>query len=728
MSSNNMRAAFLAAAAGAVMTLAACAGRGPADVDGARIAAADREPGNWMSYGRTYDEQRFSPLDKINAGNAKDLGLAWYADLDSARGQEATPLVVDGRMYVSTAWSMVKAYDAATGKPLWAYDPKVARDVDVKACCDAVNRGVAAWKGKLYVGVLDGRLVALDAATGKEVWSVVTVDQTKPYTITGAPRVVKGKVIIGNGGAEFGVRGYVTAYDAETGKQAWRFYTVPGDPSLGFEDKAMAMAAQTWTGEWWKLGGGGTVWDSIVYDPALDLLYIGVGNGAPWNQFYRSPGGGDNLFLSSIVALRPDTGEYVWHFQETPGETWDFTATQQIMLADLTIDGKPRKVAMQAPKNGFFYVVDRETGKFISAKPYAPINWATGVDPATGRPIEVPEARFYKTGKLWMQTPGAAGAHSWQPMAFNPKTGLVYIPEQELTFPYLHAPDWKPAARGFNNALDGTPTVVPADPRIRRMALDGEKGNLIAYDPVAQKEVWRVAHYGPWNGGVLSTAGNLVLQGSADGKFSAYRADNGAALWSSEAQTAVMGGPMTYTVNGEQFIAVMAGWGGVFPMPPGILALKTGNEYNRSRLLVYKLGGKAQLPPLAELPAKELNPPPATAKPAVVEQGKALFTRFCAACHGDAAVSGHLIADLRYSAYLASDDWYDVVLYGKLRALGMANFDVAISREDAEAIRAYVIQRAHEDKALPYMVAPPEALAAPAPAPAAPAAGAAAGS
>jgi quinohemoprotein ethanol dehydrogenase len=706
MSRNLVRAALAAAAAGSVLILAACAERGPADVDGARIAAADKEPGNWMSYGRTYDEQRFSPLTKINADNVKGLGLAWYADLDTNRGQEATPIVVDGKLYVSTAWSMVKAYDAATGAQLWAYDPQVPRDTVVNACCDAVNRGVAVYRGKIYVGTLDGRLVALDAATGKEAWSVVTVDQTKPFTITGAPRVVKGKVLIGNGGAEFGVRGYVTAYDAETGKQAWRFYTVPGDPSQGFENKAMEMAAQTWKGEWWKLGGGGTVWDSIVYDPALDLIYIGVGNGAPWNQSYRSPGGGDNLFLSSIVALRPDTGEYVWHFQETPGEDWDFTATQGIILADLTIDGRLRKVAMQAPKNGFFYVIDRETGKFISAKPYAPVNWATGVDPVTGRPIEVPEARYDLTGKLFMQTPGAAGAHSWQPMAFNPKTGLVYIPEQELMFPYLAAKDWKPAARGFNNGLNGVPSVMPADPKIRRAALDGEKGNLIAYDPVAQKEVWRVQQYGPWNGGVLTTAGNLVVQGSAAGNINIYRADTGASLWFRPAQSAVMGGPMTYEVKGEQYIAVLAGWGGVFPMPPGVLALKTGTEFNRSRLLVFKLGGKATLPPVPPVEQKVLNPPPETANAATVEKGKALYTRFCAQCHGDAAVSGHLVSDLRYSGYLGNDTWFDVVLNGVLKTNGMASFAVAINHDEAAAIRDYVIHRAHEDKALFFMVAP----------------------
>jgi alcohol dehydrogenase (cytochrome c)/quinohemoprotein ethanol dehydrogenase len=330
---------------------------------------------------------------------------------------------------------------------LWAYDRRCPRSGG-----NACRRGQRAsrYGRRIYVGTSTAGF-ALDAANGKEAWSVVTVDQTKPYTITGAPRVVKGKVLIGNGGAEFGVRGYVTAYDAETGKQAWRFHTVPGDPSQGFENQAMEMPPDL-EGEWWKLGGGGTVWDSIVYDPALDLIYIGVGNGAPWNQTYRSPGGGDNLFLSSIVALRPDTGEYVWHFQENPGEDWDFTATQGIILADLTIDGKLRKVAMQAPKNGFFYVIDRETGKFISAKPYAPVNWATGVDPVTGRPIEVPEARYDLTGKMFLSTPGAAGAHSWQPMAYSPKTGLVYIPQQEMMFPYVHDKNWKPAARGFNNA------------------------------------------------------------------------------------------------------------------------------------------------------------------------------------------------------------------------------------------------------------------------------------
>jgi PQQ-dependent dehydrogenase (methanol/ethanol family) len=335
-------------------------------IDAARLANAAADTANWMTYGRDYAEQRYSALDQINADTIGDLGLAWFADLDTARGQEGTPLVIDGRIYITTAWSKVKAYDAATGEPLWQYDPQVPGETGPKACCDVVNRGLAAWGDKLFLGTLDGRLVALDRDTGKEAWSTVTVDQTKPYTITGAPRVIGGKVIIGNGGAEYGVRGYVTAYDADSGRQLWRFYTIPGAPGEdGDEPEYLAKARATWNGEWWKLGGGGTVWDSMAYDPDLDLLYIGVGNGSPWNQAVRSPGGGDNLYLSSIVAIRPDSGEYVWHYQQTPGETWDYTATQHIMLADLTIDGKPRKVLMQAPKNGFFYVLDRETGELI---------------------------------------------------------------------------------------------------------------------------------------------------------------------------------------------------------------------------------------------------------------------------------------------------------------------------------------------------------------------------
>ncbi|MGH8186406.1 MAG: PQQ-dependent dehydrogenase, methanol/ethanol family, partial [Steroidobacteraceae bacterium] len=426
----------------------------PARVDTARILNADQDPGNWLTHGRTYSEQRYSPLAAVSTANVKDLGLAWFVDLDTHRGQEATPLVIDGVLYSTSAWSKVQAIDAKSGKLLWQYDPKVPGETGVKACCDTVNRGVAAYDGRLYLGTLDGRLVAIDAATGKEVWSVVTVDQTKAYTITGAPRVIKGKVIIGNGGAEFGVRGYISAYDAATGKMAWRFYTVPGDPSQPFEAPILEQAAKTWNGEWWKLGGGGTVWDSMAYDSELDLLYIGTGNGSPWNQQHRSPGGGDNLFISSIVALKAETGEYVWHYQSTPGETWDFTATQHIVLADLEIDGQARKVLMQAPKNGFFYVLDRTNGQLISAQPFVQVNWATTVDLKTGRPIETPEARFKDPKQAFISMPGPYGAHNWHPMSFSPKTGLVYIPAQELPFPYLHDGKYQVRPIGFNIGLD----------------------------------------------------------------------------------------------------------------------------------------------------------------------------------------------------------------------------------------------------------------------------------
>jgi quinohemoprotein ethanol dehydrogenase len=657
----------------------------PASVDAARLNKAERDAANWLSYGRTYSEQRFSPLAKITADNAKQLGLAWFADLDTNRGQQATPLVIDGVMYVSTAWSMVKAYDATTGKLLWSYDPQVPREVGVKGCCDVVNRGVAAWKGKIYVGTFDGRLVALDARTGKPVWSVVTGDQ-KNLTITGAPRVVKGRVIIGMSGGEYGIRGYLSAFDAETGKLAWRFYTVPGDPSKPFENKAMAMAAKTWSGEWWKLGGGGTTWDAISYDPDLNLVYFGAGNGIEWARNYRTKSKGDNLFLSSIVALNADTGKYVWHYQATPGEEWDFDAVQQLTLAELKIDGKQRKVIMQANKNGFFYVLDRKTGKLISATAFVPVNWASGVDPKTGRPMENPGIRYDETGKPVSMMPGALGGHSWQPMAYSPKTGLVYIPAQEIGLEFTPVQGLPTSPLGWNVAVATTNTP-------------GTKGYLIAWDPVRRKEVWRVAYRGPWNGGTLTTAGNLVVQGDASGSFNVYRADTGEKLWSMPAQSAVMAGPMTYEVNGEQYIAVMSGWGGAFPLFQGKEAAKSGNLRNVSRVLVFKIGGAASLPALPPEQPLVLNPPPATADAATVAHGSGLYAQYCSVCHGENALGGGVVPDLRASRFLGNDFFYEIVLNGAMKGAGMAPFGSVLNRKDAAAIEAYLIQRANEDKA-----------------------------
>ncbi|HEY3393346.1 MAG TPA: PQQ-dependent dehydrogenase, methanol/ethanol family, partial [Lacipirellulaceae bacterium] len=427
---------------------------GAAAVNAERLTA-NNEPGSWLAAARGYDEQRFSPLDQINESNLKELGLAWYADMDTERGQESTPIVVDGVMYLTTAWSMVKAFDIRTGQKLWEFDPGVAKSKAADACCDVVNRGVAAWNGKIYLGALDGRLIALDSRTGKQVWSVQTTDTSLPYTITGTPRIVNGKVIIGNGGAEYRVRGYVGAYDADTGQQLWRWWTVPGDPSKPYEQPELAAAAKTWNGDaYWKIGGGGTVWDGMAYDPELDTLYIGTGNGNPWNQAVRSPGGGDNLYLSSIVALDPNTGQYKWHYQTTPGDTWDYTATQPLMIADLNYPEGKRRVVMQAPKNGFFYVLDAKNGKLLSAEKFAPLTWATHVDMATGRPVEVPAARYDKTGKPAIVSPGALGMHNWHPMALHPKTGLVYIPVQIAAAPYAAPKQFKLNLEGTNTGTD----------------------------------------------------------------------------------------------------------------------------------------------------------------------------------------------------------------------------------------------------------------------------------
>ncbi len=669
-------------------------------VDTARITApAD---GEWLSYGRTYDEQRYSPLARIDAGNVGQLGLAWSYDLDTPhRVQEATPLVIDGVMYVTSAWSKLFALDARTGKEIWRFDPKVPGEAGVKACCDVGNRGAAAWNGKIYIGTLDGRLVAVDAATGKQVWEVMTVPTGQNYTITGAPRVFDGKVLIGNGGAEYGARGFVTAYDAETGSQVWRFYTVPGDPAQPFENEALEKAAKTWKGQWWKLGGGGTVWDSIVYDPNLKLVYVGVGNGSPWNQKLRSPGGGDNLYLSSIVAVKVENGEYVWHFQTTPGETWDFTATQPMMLADLEIGGKPRQVIMQAPKNGFFYVLDRATGEFISGGAYAFMTWASGLDPKTGRPKANKEARYDQSGKPTAVVPGPGGAHSWQPMSYSPLTRLVYFPVMEAGFMFIPASSLKPSKIGWNTGVDFNAGSLPADTKVLEGIKQQLKGHLVAWDPVAQKEVWRAQFDHPWNGGTLATAGNLVFQGNSMGEFAAYRATNGNKLWSASTQAGVLAAPMSYEIEGEQYVAVEVGWGGAFGLAAGELARDAHLAANIPRVLVYKIGGTAKLPELPAAAPAKLDPPPEIGNEATWAAGKAVFHTYCSVCHGDSAVSGGVIPDLRLSVITRDPAaWERIVRGGERTPRGMVSFATEVSPEDSEKVRTYVIHRAHETQKL----------------------------
>ena len=658
------------------------------------------EPFNWLSTGKDYLEQRYSALSDIDTSNVNNLSLAWSYDLDTNRGQEATPLMVDGILYTTSAWSKVQAFNAKSGELLWQFDPKVPGEWGVRGCCGVVNRGVAYWDDKIYVGSFDGRLIAIDSKSGEQVWSSDTiVDRDKNYSITGAPRVVRGKVLIGNGGGEFGVRGYVSAYDANTGKLVWRFYTVPGDPSKPLENAVHQETIKTWTGEWWTQGGGGTVWDSMAYDPDLDLLYIGVGNGSPWNPAIRSPGGGDNLFLSSIVALKPDTGEYVWHFQTTPGDQWDFTATQHMILADLTIGGQARKVLMQAPKNGFFYVLDRETGEFISGENFARVTWAKGLDPKTGRPDIVEEAFYHKTGKPFVSNPGPMGAHSWHPMSFNPETGLVYFSAQDLAFPYIPDEKFEAKKLAVNLGIDLEAIALPDDQKTRDTIRKSLKGRLVAWDPVAQKEVWRVEHGGPWNGGTLSTAGGLVFQGNRNLEFAAYNAKTGEKLWNHDVQTGIVAAPITYKINGEQYIALVAGWGGIVPLLLGELSHNDdGPIPNRSRVLVYKIGGKKTLPPVSEFkPA--ISIPPQFAAQNNIDNGKSIYARYCAGCHGDTAVSGGILPDLRKSYVSHSKGtWKSVVIDGVLTSKGMVGFGAELSNQDAEDIRAYIIDRAQSLK------------------------------
>ena len=664
-------------------------------VDDQRIANADSEPHNWLAHGRTWSEQRYSPLDQINVSTIGELSLAWYTDLDTNRGQEATPIVVDGVLYSSSAWSKVQAVDAKTGLLKWQYDPEVPGIWDSRACCGVQNRGVAVWKGRVYIGTLDGRLIALDAENGDLHWEINTTDQAQHYTITGAPRVFDDKLIIGNGGAEYGVRGYVTAYDTETGEQIWRFYTVPGNPADGFEDDTQAMAAETWTGEWWTQGGGGTAWDSFAYDPELNLVYVGTGNGSPWPRAIRSPDGGDNLFLVSIVALNADTGEYVWHYQTTPGDTWDYTAVQHMVLADIEIDGRERKVIMQAPKNGFFYVIDRVTGELISAENFVPVNWATHVDMETGRPVETLDARYDETLAAKKVTPGAGGAHNWQPMAFHPGTGLVYIPAKQDPYTYVLDEAYEIESMGMNlgvNFWEVPEELIDLGPEY------GEEfqGYLLAWDPAVQKEVWRVPHDLYESGGVLATAGDLVFQGTTDERLVAYNAESGEELWSAPTQTGVMAAPVSYAIDGEQYIAIVVGWGAISGNFVSTILNADGKMRNISRILAFKVGGTATLPAAPERP----EPPPPPDDFGSQEQivaGGGDYVRYCAECHGLAAQSGGVLPDLRHSAMTrTTESFASVVLDGIYLDKGMASFAPVLTAEEAESIRAYIAYQANQ--------------------------------
>ena len=648
---------------------------------------------NWLAFGRNYSEQRYSPLDQVNLETVKRLGLDWYLDLPDNNTLNGTPLVVDGIMYFTGSYSRTYAVDAKTGKQLWEYDPKsIEHAGDRLRVMWDISRGLAYWNGKVIIATIDGRLVGLDAKTGSKLWEVQTTDTAKPLYITGAPKAFRGKVIIGNGGTEISAaRGYLTAYDADTGEFAWRFWVVPGNPADGFEDEAMELAAKTWTGEWWKVGGGGNTWHGITYDPEFNQVLIGTGNGSPWNRKIRSPDGGDNLFLCSIVALDADTGKYKWHYQTVPGETWDYNSSMDIVLADLEIGGAPRKVLLHAPKNGFFYVIDRSDGKLVSAEKIGKATWATHVDMATGRPVEVPGSR-YEDGEeeVW---PSPFGVHSWHAMSFSPKTGLVYIPTIEMAGVYKDTGiDLK---RWTSPDMTLDPGVAYAD---ADAPADASKAALLAWDPVNHKKVWEIPLPPNWNPGTMTTAGDLVFEGRADGAFLAYDARTGAELWSMNLGVGISAPPITYSIDGVQYVSVLAGWGGA-GLLAGTLAAQHGWQYKAQprRLYTFALDGKRAMPPSpAPSAAVPLDDPAFAIDAAKVAVGKETYVRSCVGCHGSAVVSGGSAPDLRASSIpLARDGFKLVVIDGERVPKGMPRFQ-ELGEAELDGLLHYIRSRARE--------------------------------
>jgi len=663
-------------------------------IDSDALLNADKTQGNWLTYGKNYEENRYSELDQIDKDNLDQLGLAWALELGTKRGIQTTPIVVDGILYATGPWSVVYAIDARDGKMLWTYDPEVPREKSTNFCCGVINRGLAIYEGDLFFGTLDARLISLNAEDGSVNWTVNTKYKDDMISsITGAPRIVKGNVLIGNGGAEFDARGYVSAYDTKTGDMSWRFFTVPGDPSKPWEHPDLEEAASTWTGEWWKQGGGGTVWDAIVYDPEFNNVYIGVGNGAHWDRQIRSPEGGDNLYLSSIVALDADNGSYKWHYQTTPGDTWDYTATQHIIQADLEIEGEMRKVLMQAPKNGFFYVIDRSNGALISADSYCYQNWTTGMGD-DGRPIEAAGARYEDGATHWI-SPSNLGGHNWHPMTYSKRTGLVYIPGLVETSTYQHVPteEGVAAALGAQISLAGKlyiPPVFDSNPAAPQPFIS--YGELIAYDPVKQERVWTQKQALRYNGGLLSTATGLLMQADAEGNFSIRDDMTGEILWQYDIRSGGIASPVTYLVDGTQYITIFVGWGGVVGQAENIAGrLHPGTVYT------FKIGGDApaleKLPP-ATLAFTSLKPDP-SATPNHLGEGFNLYAQYCIGCHGNPWFTGGNIPGLMLSSDGVFNSYEDIVLGGRLLAEGMPNFDGMLTPEELADIKNFMLYTAN---------------------------------
>ncbi len=658
-----------------------------ANVSYDRLLNAENESGQWMMKGGTYDETYYSPLSEINRDNVDQLELAWFADYDVNLSQQGTPLYVDGVIYVSTAWSMVNAFDARTGELLWHYDPQTDREIVTKVCCGIVNRGIAAYEGKIYLGTLDGNIVAINAQTGEEEWRKLTVDPDKSYTITSAPRIIKGMVVIGNSGAEKSARGYLGAYDADTGEDLWRVYTVPGNPELGFETPQMEMAAATWSGSWWELGGGGTVWDSVVYDNVNDLIIFGTGNGTPWDQRARDPEGGDNLFVASLLAVEADTGEYAWHYQTTPGDTWDYDAMSPMMLLDLEVDGQMRHVVAQPNKNGFFYMLDAGTGELLRGFPFTEVNWATGIDMETGRPIEVPAAR-YDRENIFNLSPGVQGGHGWHSNAWNPETNLIYIATQRAYFAMQSVEEFtpNPDPNGNNLAIDMSAnfTYYQANPDAPREFV----GYVSAWDMVTGEEVWRGDENSGPTGSIISTGGGLVFSGGGNNtnEFRAYDTVTGEKLWSFDTQTGMVATPITYELDGKQYVAASVGIN------------QAGNYFapNYSRLLVFALNGGSQLPQPLTFTPRELNPPELLATQDVVDAGGEVYGQHCTVCHGIGGQQrGANFPNLLVSPMLHSQEAFDqVVIDGVRTDKGMVSFADRMTAQDSEAVRWFLVAQA----------------------------------
>lgn len=643
---------------------------------------------DWPNFGRDGSEQHYSPLKEIALDNIGKLRLAWHHDVEPGF-TVSTPIAADGKLFVTTGHSHIRAFDSANGKLLWEYDAKVRERATSSLHMTWGNRGIAYWNRRVIVATTDGRVIALNSEDGKPVWEQREFELTELRSNNGAPRVFDGKVIVGHGGADISpIRGYVTAYDAMTGKQLWRFYTVPGDPAKPPANKAEQVMQPTWKGDWFGKGAGGTAWNAFSYDAELGLIYIGVGNGYPYNHQIRSPGGGDNLFLASIVAVKADTGEYVWHYQVCPAEQWDCTAVQDMTLATLEIDGNPRKVVMQAPKNGFFYVLDAATGKFISAEKIAKVTWAQRIDAETGRPIENPGIRYQGKPDLFELWPGPQGAHSWLPQAFSPRTGLVYIPIMEMGA--LIGPP-VPGVADFTAGM-GVTLIPDAD------LPDSRRSFLKAWNPVTQQAAWTIELPGVWPGGVLATGGDLVFQGRIDGQLVAYEAKSGKQVWSFKTIAPVVATPISYLANGRQYVTVLTGSGS---QGGGLLA--TGNAAYRTdyrlprQVLTFAIDGTDTLPPF-EMPALVAPADPDFSLD--MERAKngamAFANNACLVCHGMNAIGGGAAPDLRYSPVIVDKTAFRaVVKEGALKLNGMPP-SPHLSDEQLETIRYYLRARAKQ--------------------------------